>query len=47
MEKKDTGVFITLPIVDNTKKDPVTGAARPSKECVEQAKDWVDDGSRL
>ena len=42
----DATVFETLAIVENSHTDPVTGVARPSKESVQQAKDWVDENEK-
>ena len=45
--KYDAYVFETLPITDNTHKDPESGVPIPSAMAVDEAKDWVDNGSKL
>jgi len=45
--KKDDTSQVTTPITYPNARFEKTGVARPDDENVEQAKNWVDNGSRL
>ena len=43
----DTPLFETMPIADDTARNPQTGVAIPSTMAIDAAKEWVDEGSKL